>query len=175
MHRASPRQFRRGRLRAILMWAMIPLAVVNTRSAFGCIGPDGQFNPNCRCCLAGGGERVASAKKSCCGCACCAHRAGGSSCCCKGKLAKNESKQSDRSGPGAKSNGCRLFVQIAVISAIVNHGQTAQADDHLSQAICTVAIDSLSPIFGLHTNRRVEMDTGPPPDNLVVILQRFVI
>src|SRR5437868_10351944 len=75
-------QLLKGRIHATVIWAMIPLALLNSRTVFGCVAPDGQYNPNCSCLAVQDVNDSASqhATKHCCGCSCCA--SGNCTCAC---------------------------------------------------------------------------------------------
>jgi hypothetical protein len=78
-------------------------------------------------------------------------------------------------GSLAKTNGCRPFSETSVINKVIGPIQTVVADDHTSPALNAIEIDSQCPLAGLDKDRPAKFNTGPPPDNLVVTLCRFII
>jgi hypothetical protein len=164
----------RSRFQAAVIWAMAPVALINGRSVSGCMSPTGHFEPGCHC-QAMQESSACGANTTCqCHCPCCQ---GGKCCCCKGKAcccnlaAKTASRTHGEGVQGG--NSCRPYSIYVVTPAVSTSAQTG--DVHQLTDMSMVSVDlplfatpvTVAPIF--------ELNTGPPPDNLVVALHRFLI
>jgi hypothetical protein len=173
----------RRRLRAVGVWVMVPLAFSSGVPVSGCICADGHYEPICRADLCQGGQTGETQKPltaACCGCSCCApgKSEGSRHCCtdnntacCRGSA---NSSRNDSSGNGVQGKGCCTpFVQAQVIPPIT--ASPSLPDDHHSTAIGATTLDLPRLVVTTNASRRVEMDIGPPPDDLVVSLGRLLI
>ena len=152
--------------KAAVIWAMVPLAALNVRSVSACLSPSGRLDPNCQC-------WNHSAPKNTCHCSCC----GSANCCCKHRVSTCHlvSDRDGRSTPdGIKSQrNCTPVGAYLVIPA-------TNTSDHLvdSQQLADagwIATDfSVVPATSASGNL-VALDTGPPPDNLQVVLHRWLV
>jgi hypothetical protein len=163
----------RRRSSALMIWAMMPLAIINGQSVSGCMSPTGHFEPSCHC--EAMQPAAQNASTTCpCHCPCCQ---GKNCCCCKGKdgccksLARNESRPNS---DGIQSSGhCTPFSMYVTMTAV---RPSAQSSDLLqAAAVLPVAwkID-LSPVPTVAAYV-AELNTGPPPNNLVVTLHHWTI
>jgi hypothetical protein len=154
-----------------VLWAMIPLAVLNGRMVTGCISPDGQFNPNCNCCTVRSAATKSleqGAKQSC---RCCATSHCSHSSCCKGKSVAH-SKLPTKHGNGFNSSSCQSVAQYLIIPTIIQN--VVDHDDLVYMALDVVTAD-FTPFLAGIPQREPGIDATPPPDNLVISLQRFLI
>lgn len=172
----------RARMRTALFFGMVPLTILNGWPSVGCSCADGQFNLSCRgavCSAIHVGARPMSAGSSCCGCPCCAERGGDksrSSCCSqptKKSYPPSNTPSQDGRQAGGPNHGCTTVVQMQPIPGVVASLQFN--DQHEVLALFVVPLDLASPLAVSQTSACVEIDSGPPPDNLVVTLQRLVI
>ena len=167
IHRAVTRH-----CRSAVIWAMLPLAVMNGRSIAGCISPTGEFSPGCHC-WSTQNDSASGANNVCrCHCSCCQ----GKACCCKvGASCCSTAATNGRrsSGNGYRSGErCRPVTAYVVsqgVKASISFVDAHQAID-LTAALIDVPTSAPSPAHNL-----VGPNTGPPPDNLVIVLQRFLI
>lgn len=152
------------RLHRVVIWAMVPLAAISGRSVSGCLSATGQFDPNCRCCeRMSAGTGVAA---TCCHCSCCK----GKTCCCKAKAA---GKANTGSGMQDTSH-CRQIAVFAVSTAVKSEIQKARG---LDTNIIAVAIEANPAVvtYAANWHEVAAHETGPPPDNLLVVLHRWLI
>jgi hypothetical protein len=159
----------RHRWKAAVIWAMVPLAILNAHSVAGCLSSTGHFEPGCRC-----WESSPDALTGCCHCPCCA---GKTVCCCKLKPCGTHSLTgtSQRTpANGWQSEGhCTPMALYAVTPAIKS---SIQVSDHSASIDLTVAIIDLPLSYAQTTVEHIApLDSGPPPNNLVVELHRFLI
>ena len=174
-----PARFAPRHYRAALIWAAIPLTLFNGRTLVGC-GCTGHFEAVCRCncCIdlpEGGDGQSGNA-----GCPCCAIPHSSLSkcpCCNHSKLAHTRDKTDDDgcpvNGQGLQKHRCRPMVLHQVTPGTVVSVLDAS---QLLIAITVLADFSQSlPLSPLHVERFVDIDIGPPPNDLVVSLHRLVI
>ena len=170
----------RHRLHAAVIWAMAPLAAVSGQSVLGCMSANGQFDPNCRCWAVptnasqpGSSDQAASATCHC-HCGCC----GTSHCCCKNKSHASNSvacHTSRTSGEGIQTTGhCRPVAFFLAVTA-VNGSHDAGVGYPAINALMPSTADICVSANNTGGERIAELATGPPPDNLVVALHRWVI
>lgn len=152
----------RQRFKSAVIWVMVPMAAISGRSVSGCLSPSGHFDPNCQCLT--GGAAVCHCHCSKCG--------GGANCCCKSKALAGQ----PASGSGVQNERCRTVGIYAVTTAInASKVLTSSADSHQSADSAVLTTDqpcSLAKTSGQHV---AELNTGPPPDNLVVTLRHWII
>jgi len=164
-----------SRLRTTVALAMMPLAIVNAWPvSLGCICADGHYEPLCnvRLCRAG----VAG-----CGCSCCADGAsirvtsrcgnGNQNCCCHRR--SETSPQNNDGGKQIAGNGCCTPIVHAAPPAVITLPQTIDARQ--TQALILTAVELPSSFLVANVRHGVELETSPPPHDLVVVLQRLVI
>jgi hypothetical protein len=159
------------RFRAAAVWAMLPLVLLSGQPVFGCICADGRYEPFCRIQLWPGSQtdaRQPTVEKTRCGRSCCEKGAvdQGARDCCKGET--NGCGQSDGAAGG---KGCTPIVKSQVVPPVVTPQQIADQQD--VPAVCPAHLNASS--ISLTIGRHWELDTGLPPVDLVVILQRLVI
>src|SRR5262245_19802567 len=96
----------RRRCDTVIVWAMVPVALLSGQSVAGCVSPSGRFAPDCHCAAMqeteAGSCTTASAATghgACChgNCCCCQGKSG----CCQ-KAAKSESRPK---GDGFQNGG----------------------------------------------------------------------
>jgi hypothetical protein len=165
------------RCRVTLVWAMMPAAMLTGRSVSGCISPTGHFEPGCHCQAMQASATSTPPGKgiTCqCHCPCCQ---GKTCCCCNGQstCCKSVAKDARRSeGNGLQSGDrCRPY-SIYVVTPAVSTSAPSGNVDH-STAIAIVALVVPSSLVATTIARPTELNTGPPPGNLVVSLHRFLI
>jgi hypothetical protein len=167
-----PTRFVRRHYRAAVVWAAIPLAVFNGRTVVGC-GCFGHFEPVCHCGCCGG--QHGKSRCSCCtrhgfshgSCYCCNHSDAASRC--------DTADSSSHPGAGQSLQGhrCKSFV-LHEVTPVTVAPYVAAGDLH--ESIFALADFGLPLVFSQsRVGKVVDFDTGPPPDDLVVILHRLVI
>jgi hypothetical protein len=167
----------RRRFHAAMIWAMVPVAMMNVRSVSGCLSPTGHFEPGCHCAAmqepGTNASQGTSTTNCCCHCACCL---GKTCCCCKGKSCCSMSVAKNARQPAGNGveNGthCRPFSMYVVAPAV--KASLSAGMDH-SVAIVPISFDPLTIVVTTAVAHPAELNTGPPPDNLVVALHRFLI
>jgi hypothetical protein len=158
--------FNRRVIHTAVMWTMMPLALLNGRMLSGCISPDGRFNPGCNCCAVA--IESAHAVKSCCRCCPSGHCTRS---CCKGKSLAHM-KLPAKSGSGFTSSSCQAVAQYLVIPTIVKNAPAT--NDQMQAAVDIAAFEFSVFLVGI-PQREPDIDSTPPPNNLVISLQRFLI
>jgi len=163
----------RGRLRAVVLWAMVPLAVVNSRPVVGCICADGHYEAACP----NVHKALKQATDGSCRClACC--RAGAASetagDCCAAQASSCPSPQGASGGPFVESKPCcRAVVHAPVLPPLVD---SVTLDDVYRSPALDVAAPSSQRVFDAPSiGCRVDNDTGQPPLDLVITLGRLII
>jgi hypothetical protein len=170
----------RRHLHAAVIWAMAPLAAVSGQSVLGCMSANGQFDLNCRCWAVQpnasqpGSTDQAAAVTCHCHCGCC----GTAHCCCKNKSHASNSLASHTnrtSGEGIQTTGhCRPVAMFLAVAAV--NGSHDAGVEHLAlNALMSSTADISVRANNTGGERIAELATGPPPDNLVVALHRWVI
>ena len=170
------------RMRTAIFYGMVPLAILNGWPSMACSCANGQSNPSGRgavCCALHSGAGQKGSGSSCCGCPCCAERGGDSSRhgCCPPPT-KKCCQPSNKPSPGGRqagspNHGCTLVIQMQPIPGVVAASQYNDQYDVL--ALFVVPLNLARPLATSQTSACVEIDSDPPPDNLVVTLQRLVI
>jgi len=167
------------KLRTAIFIGMVPLVVLNGWPAGGCICADGHYEPICRSGLNHQSPKTAAEKStthSCCERACCAahsvtvanrSRGQASKSCCQ------QSSECQNHKPGLHSPCCRPVAQTQVILAV--NDTPSFVDQHPCPAMVVNLLALHLPTDKCHRGNRVEIDTGPPPNDLVVSLQRLLI
>jgi hypothetical protein len=180
----------RHRCHAAIVWAMVPVALLSGRTVSGCIGPTGRFEPDCHCAaMQEAGKNASDTNEAGDGATChlaCCH----GKCCCKGNggccqtthgfvTAKSSSQPKDNNLSNGghcnlSSDGhCRPFSYFAAVTVTSLSGQSLD----LQQPVDVLPVVLHAPLTNAFTApaTAVELDTGPPPDNLVVALHRWLI
>jgi len=163
----------RRHFRAALVWAAIPLAAFNGRTVVGC-GCFGHFEAVCHCGCCGGTEGHSA-------CSCCsAYHPDHSNCSCcllgsqptaRCSVASHEPMA--KNGSTLERHHCTSIAMRTVVPATVTH--SIDLTDLHSWTLA-IADHGLPPSNGnSHLGSFSEIDTGPPPGDLVVILHRLVI
>lgn len=167
----------RKRSRGAIFVAMVPLVFLNGWPIGGCICADGHYEPFCRGCgrTANSSADHALAASTCCGHTCCARHTDSDAdrSCCKGHNCCEQSQQGTSNEPGVRGPCCTPVRQLPV-TPVVKVSPTA-VDHHQDLAVFTVVADLPLAAATVHHGRCVEIDTGPPPNDLVVTLQRLII
>jgi len=144
---------------------MVPLAMLNALPlAAGCICADGHYEPVCHA----GQCRTGMAD---CGCACCAHHS-----CCSGKIRCNRSTVNPHEqipDQHVSNSGCCTPLVHQATPTIVT--SSAAVDSQQIAALIMAPIDLPYSGEALKIGRHVDFDTGRPPHDLVITLQRLVI
>lgn len=162
----------RRRFQAAVIWAMVPLAAVSGQSVSGCMSAKGQFDPNCRCWAASSTSDSTAVHQ--CHCKCC----GTDHCCCKNKtnacaaMAKHTTTHCQPAGvrTGAR---CRPVTAYFTVTAVNGAHQTTL--DHTAVSVVVATFDVPTNYADMSTRFVVQLNTGPPADNLTVALHRWVI
>ena len=145
---------------------MVPLAILNGRAVSGCMSSTGRFEAGCRC-----WESTVDASPCRCHCARCASK---TTCCCKPKSTYSHSLANEsHRGNGVSGNHCKPAGFYEVTPAV---SSSAQVTDNLASFDLAVAITDSRVIVARTTVEHVGvLNTGPPGNNLVVELHRFLI
>lgn len=177
MVRASLNRLVRSRFRAIVAWAMVPLAVLSGRPVSGCICADGHYEPVCRAALCAGSNSTAGPRNStsCCGCSCCGQTLSDQS----PSRCKDRTSCCQKAGALHPADGRSLSKKcctpVVGIQAVVK----AKVERATSNAVVH-SLDVLAPIASVADVQThgpawiVPHDTGPPVD-LVITLRRLLI
>ena len=97
-------------------------------------------------------------------------------CCCKTKpqVAKASSQSCHKSGNGIENDGgCKAVAYFGVVPAISAVAVDASASDSVFAAMLNAGAATIA--AANHAFVTAELNTGPPPDSLVVVLHRWVI
>ncbi len=165
----------RRRRDAAIVWAMMPVALLSGRSVSGCLSPTGRFEPDCHCAAmletavsTSPAHEASTCHRACCHgkCCCCKGMAG----CSEGVAAKESPSKHDGFQNGAHCRPVSLFVAVTVTNA---GGQSW--DLHQLATTLPVAQSDWLPTVQDASVGAFELDTGPPPENLVVDLHRWLI
>jgi hypothetical protein len=158
----------RSRLHTAVIWAMVPLAAVSGQSVLGCMAADGKFDPNCQC-WAGPATNATSCP---CHCACC----GTAKCCCKSKThACNSLADQNRPTNNKGLRDSNHFRPVAMYLAVTAVHALQQLSVDCGSDSLPCVIDACAVVNCSGMERIAELATGPPPDNFVIALHRWVI
>lgn len=162
-------------LRTTMFVGMVPLVILNGLPAGGCICADGHYEPFCHGCASRAAHRVetnASAHRSCCQRACCAGRTAinAKRSCCKSCCQRTSTRTPNV--PSVNGPCCTPVAQNPATPVVKVSPATV---DHQGLSLFVVATDLPSLAIAAHHGRPVEIDMGPPPDDLVVTLRRLII
>ena len=155
----------RNRLRTVAVWAMLPLALFNSRTVYGC-GCTGHFEStcHCNCCIS------PNSKCGKCG------GQGTSTCPCCSKVQKSattENGKSSDTSTGFHGHHCKRIAAHEVIPATV---VTVHAGDEVNlTALDFVTIDLPIVANQLVYQHNASAYLVAPPNDLVVTLHRLVI
>lgn len=150
------------RLRAFVLWAMVPLAVFGGRPVLGCLCADGSYKTSCPMLR----DAIEHRNRSCRESACCALR----NCdnedadCCQAKTTTAEPLL-------VNPQCCHPVVQAPVLPPLGDVASVTE-NQQLNLMAATVEADSLVSPRG---HSRVDHDTGIPTPDLVVTLRRLII
>lgn len=168
----------RKRVRTVMLWAMMPLALVTARPSSGCICADGHYEPVCLAQLCPGREGAArnfAAQTACCGCSCCQASSRGGAGCCGGRSCcqRPTSGDSHSAGDGlsARDLGC---CHPAPASPVVVAIRALDLDESAQQHLALPAPLVVVPEMHVAPAGVAFHDTGPPLD-LVLKQHRFII
>lgn len=163
----------RNRLRAVAVWAMLPLAMINGRLQAGCICPNGQFSSQCRAASCpGNGAASETSATGCCGCSCCTQSDNGSHECCQKQSHKSSHGNSVPREGRLSQRGCVPAFEVHTTPVVLT--DSIQLDDVEFVAFATISPANDQPSNGL-LNGRVHSDSDPPPGDIVIRLHRLVI
>ncbi len=160
------------------VWVAVPLVVLNGRTVIGC-GCTGEFQPTCHCSccshLHGGRSQRTNDHRSCCAGQPKDHHA---ACCDQGRTAQQSGVDTTRShtpaGQTLDSHRCETIVLHEASPVTLVHSD--DAGGNIYTAIHALAdVHPLISIAPFAVGRAVEVNTGPPPNDLVVTLHRLVI
>lgn len=170
------------RRRAMIACALIPLVAFSGLPAYGCICADGHYELCCnssRFATSNYCEVTPKAANDCCGRSCCAHRVadGHSRSCCQRKSDHGLTSRPAQTKTGETSitgkSCCTPVVRAATVATVAN--SLKAVDDHHLPAIGAVTVELADSHVGARPCPHFLADVGPPPDDLVVTLQRLVI
>ena len=159
LHRSIRQSFK-----SVVIWAMVPMAAISGRSVSGCLSSSGHFDPNCQCTAIDG----SSASACHCHCSCSSSK----TCCCKAKALAT--KDGTKGGGLRDSSGCRAIGFYAVTTA-VNASSSSIGEDHQSLQLATSAVDMPCSLAKTRGEYVAGLNTGPPPERLIVTLHHWVI
>lgn len=170
----------RSRSRAVVLWAMIPLAILSGRPVSGCICADGHYELFCRGELHGADDSNSRHEHSGArsdACSCCDKGSAGKDqrSCCRGKSDCCRSN-SDAGGGDTRDAGkscCTPVLRSDLASVIA--GPSRLLLDRQLPTLCTAVFALPSTGIAMGAGHPVGLDTGPPPDDLVVFLGRLRI
>ena len=150
--------------RALVVCAMMPLAALNGRTMVGC-GCTGHFEEACHC-------QTAKASRSCCS----GHGAEACTCCSRGKTGAAPGSRTDQRSDAVCHVGARHCVGLAVHEVIpVTVEPIVSSDDwQIATLDCSSADRTFLAAFAA-LEHVVQLDLKGPPDDLVVMLHRFII
>jgi len=166
----------RSRSQAFVVWAMMPLALLNGRTVIGC-GCTGHFEAvcHCQCCTA---QDSSDQKSGTAECACCGgHSSHSRSCCCQTK-ATNPCDSPDNNAPlndreGLNAHHCTAMVVHVVVPAVQTISFLGDDVDHSATALMPIELPFSAPLAKV--DHHVAFDTGPPPTDCVIVFRRLVI
>jgi hypothetical protein len=164
-------RFLRHHGRALVVWAMMPLAALNGRTMVGC-GCTGHFEEICHC-------QSTKASKTCCqpGRSCCSgHGAKRCTCCSRDITGAAPDSRSDQAADVICHIGARHCVGLAVHELIpVTVVPIVSSDDcQIGTLGCSSADRAFLTAFSA-LEHVVQLDLKCPPNDLVVMLHRFII
>ncbi len=157
--------------RALVVWAMMPLAILNGRTIIGC-GCTGHFEEVCRCIAPGAGKTCCHSTGSCCG----GHGKNACSCCSRDKSGSSPDSKKDRASDAVCRVGSRHCVTLAVHEVIpaTEEPTLSSVDGHFASlgisSLDLAVSQAFSPLEPI-----VQLDLKCPPNDLVVTLHRFII
>jgi len=152
----------RGRFRAAVLWAMVPLAAVGGRPVIGCVCADGSYKTACPMLREALEHRGCACRETAC-CSHCGTEESTTSCCA------TESDTAERSLVNSKC--CHPVVQAPVLPPVAEVVSVTQ--DH-EPSFAALPVE-LSVAETWPTRIRVDDDTGLPALDLVVVLRRLII
>ena len=158
----------RTRFSSAVIWTMVPLAAISGRSVSGCLSPTGHFDPNCECWT---GSSSGQASATVCRCHC--SKCGGASCCCKSKAPAGGGDQAK--GSGIQDGRCHAVSLYGLISAVTASKTAQLSANPLSADLAVVPTAQLCSITTISSQCVGDLNTGPPPDNLIVQLHHWII
>lgn len=171
-------RFVRRHCRVAVVWASIPLAVLNGRTVVGC-GCTGHFESACHCECCSEMQDGCKQQHGKFACPCCSsHSSSSSDCCCCNRseathhFITTSSDSQAATGQVRQSQRCTSMVLHEVIPVAVSPSVNA-GELHAPNVV--LADFSLPFSFGQSVAQAVDFDTGPPPNDLVVTLHRLVI
>ena len=169
----------RQSLRAVLFLGMVPLVILNGLPAGGCICANGRFMLFCPGCRGQATRNVTehtATTPACCARKCCAQpiaKAATHPCCQGHKSCCDRSTGRSGAAPGFRCPGCTPVLTMLAIPVV--NVSSAVLDQHQDMAAFAAIADLPSIFAAVHHGRCVEIDTGPPPNDLVVTFQRLII
>jgi hypothetical protein len=163
------------RFRALIVWAMMPLSVVNGQAIVGC-GCTGHFETACHCLScdsssAAGQPARNSAQQSV------ASHAGNTQACCCAHHSASAPKDHESSSTSASSG----FMPHQCTSQVLRLGESViavspQISDQVDVTISRATLLDLPATFAMDgTVHAFSFDSGPPPCDYVVTLRRLII
>ena len=173
----------RSHVRALIALALIPVALLSGQPVHGCICADGHYEFFCRAGhRASGHQEKEAASATTESCSCCHKPDAGKTShdCCHGatgcgNTAQQQSQDTERQAhPHLSGKGCCTPVVGSAIERTLT--TTVQTDDgHQFVALFAMMPELPHAQMEAHPRRHLLVDTGPPPDDLVVTLRRLVI
>ena len=165
-----------ARVRTLLVWAMVPLSVVNGQTIVGC-GCTGHFEAICHCGSCDSlDSAVQPATNQTCG-STLSHGAHSHSCCCHGEPTSScrtgRSSLVSSEGNGFRGHHCTKIV--------LDPGETVvSVSPHVGDQLnySTFLLPSLDLLVNYDIVAREHVfsfDSGPPPSDVVVTLHRLII
>ena len=162
---------------ALTVCAMLPATVLSGLPAFGCICADGHYELFCQA-----GHCASEAEQQGSGCTCCASsaaQADGHKCCqrktacCRGTRSQDKNRTHSSGSQVGDKGGCTPVIREAAATTLMAIAPTA--DDHHLPADWIVSSVQVRVPLELNYAVHLQLDTGPPPDDLVVTLARLII
>jgi hypothetical protein len=163
-----------GRCRTILVWALVPISVVNGQTIVGC-GCTGHYQAACQCAACEPAARADHSVSQACD-----SKAGGPkahACCCHKDSADSSNASSDSPSRSlaspARNHPCARIILHTGGSILAVSPQLGDLDS--LSGVVPAALDTLRQAEPAGIRFVVLIDGGPPPRDIVVTLHRLVI
>jgi hypothetical protein len=165
------------RFRPLVVWAMLPLVVLDGRTVSGCICLDGHFDLACNTDVCSGKAAANAASLPSCGCSCCFGAEEGADCCRKRPCCSTDSRETSQL-PGDASwsdkSCCQPVSQTHVTPSVI-----VRSEVEVARPLELMTVDSAASVQSLfaevaHHFDITRADTCTAPD-LVITLRKLVI
>lgn len=170
-------------MRNVVIWAMLPLAVLNGRPLLGCVCADGKYKTDCPA-MAERAQDDASATaeptaaptegKSCCQPSCYADESPQepADSCCAASATRDENP-APTGGLSGRGGCCHPVIESAVPPLRV--GAVELDSDHDLPNPSALVFQAVEPSDARPLVGHMEGDIGPPAPGLVIVLRRLIL